>query len=65
MNYDVYGEDDIIATAKLSYEGDLTWIGYTFPFGATYIGGLGSVTDIELVPVYVTDVDSIQWQLYE
>jgi hypothetical protein len=65
VNYDVYGEVGLISTAWLSSEGDLTWTGYTFPFGATYLGTGDGIIDIDLVPaVHVTGIDSIEWQLY-
>jgi hypothetical protein len=56
---------DWITTAFIGDNGDLTWTGYTFPFGATYVPGVDAVIDMELTPIYVTGVESSQWQLYE
>ncbi len=56
------GSGSNIITANISAEGDLTWTGYSFPFGTTY----GAIIDMELVPAaQVTSVNINQWQLYE
>ncbi len=66
VNYDVYGENEIIGTGWIDSEGNITWTGYTFPFGNTYVPGATAVMDMELVPaVQVTGLDSSQWQLYD
>jgi WD40 repeat protein len=52
------GSHEYVTTAFIGPEGDLFWTGYTFYFGPA------GVNDMELLPIYVTDVDSDQWQLY-
>jgi hypothetical protein len=51
--------DERVTTAFIGPDGDLFWTGYIFQFGAA------GVIDMELLPIYITDVDSDQWQLYD
>ncbi|MDI6784098.1 MAG: hypothetical protein QME64_08405 [bacterium] len=53
------------ATAWINADGSLTWTGYYFNFELVYASMGTGIIDYELIPVYVTGLESDKWQLYE
>jgi hypothetical protein len=53
------------ATAWINADGSLTWTGYYYNFELVYASMGTGIIDYELIPVYVTGLESDKWQLYE